>query len=173
MGASSGKTGEARTIVYRKPRLMDASGIHSLVLSSKPLDVNSLYSYLLLTAHFDDTCIVAELDGEIIGYTSAYVHPKKNATLFIWQAAVMERVRKQSVGVSMLMHLLKRPGLSSISWLEATVNPSNTGSVCLCHSLARKLNAACRTSVFFPRDLFGGQPHEEEVLFKIGPFSLH
>jgi L-2,4-diaminobutyric acid acetyltransferase len=168
-GTSSGASG----ILYRVPRLEDGVGIHSLVRDSKPLDLNSLYSYLLLTAHFQDTCVVAELRGEIVGYISAYVHPKSSDTLFVWQVAVSGLVRKQGVGISMLEHLLKRPSLSSVRMLETTVNPSNTGSARLFKALARRLGAPCRTSVFFSRELFEGQSHEEEVLFRIGPFSRY
>ncbi len=173
MNVSSDGAGGMPSIVYRAPTLEDCSSIHSLVQSSKPLDLNSLYSYLLLTAHHGDTCIVAELEGGIVGYVSAYVHPKKDDTLFVWQVAVSERVRKQGVGLSMLTGILKRPGLQSVRWLETTVSPSNTGSSRLFHSLARKLNTSCHTSVYFSRELFEGQSHEEEVLFRIGPFSMY
>lgn len=173
MGASSGKVDGMSGILFRKPRLTDGLGIFSLVRNSKPLDANSLYSYLLLTAHFADTCIVAEHQDEIVGYISAYIHPGKSDTLFVWQVAVSDGVRKRGVGISMLTQLLSRAGLASVRWLETTVTPSNSGSARLFLSLARRLSTSCHTSAFFPRDLFEGQSHEEEVLFRIGPFSTY
>ncbi|HOS29075.1 MAG TPA: diaminobutyrate acetyltransferase [Deltaproteobacteria bacterium] len=173
MDASSGEAYAVPGFIFRKPRLEDGAGIFTLVKNSKPLDANSLYSYLILTAHFGDTCIVVEQKSEIVGYISAYIHPGKKDTLFVWQVAVGEGVRQKGVGMSMLMQLLKRDCLASIRWLETTVTPSNGSSARLFHSLARKLNTSCHTSAFFPRDLFEGQSHEEEVLFRIGPFSKY
>ncbi|MDD2638675.1 MAG: hypothetical protein PHO60_06890, partial [Methanothrix sp.] len=62
MRASLRRTKE---FVLRKPEVSDGAKIFNLVEICKPLDLNSVYSYLLLCHHFADTCVVAELDGEI------------------------------------------------------------------------------------------------------------
>ncbi|MEN6475206.1 MAG: diaminobutyrate acetyltransferase [Syntrophaceae bacterium] len=171
MDSSTGILYDKSGIVFRKPEIKDGAGIYALVKRSKPLDVNSLYSYILLSAHFADTCIVADIQGDIVGYISGFLPPGFDDTLFVWQVAVGEEVRKKGVAISMVKALLQRPCLSGVKWIDTTVTPSNDASTRLFQSLARILSTSLHTSVFFTEDLFEGQSHEEEVLFRIGPFS--
>jgi len=162
---------EERVCCFREPRIEDGPHIHSLIEHSPPLDLNSLYCYLLLADHFRKTCIVAERDGDILGFISAYVHPLKENTLFVWQVAVDETARKQGIGIRMLEELLRRPALHRVSNLETTVNPSNHSSQSLFESFAKRLGVSCNMSILFSEDLFGGTGHEAEILFRIGPFD--
>ena len=165
---------EGEAYCFREPRVEDSRHIHSLIERSRPLDLNSLYCYLLLAEHFRETCVVAERDGHLAGFISAYVHPSRKDTLFVWQVAVDKTVRKQGIGGRMLKHLVKRPSLSFVSYLETTVNPSNQSSRSLFESVAKRLRAPCTTSTLFSEDLFEDTDHEAEILFRIGPFgTLH
>jgi len=163
--------GEEGLYYFREPCIEDGPYIHNLVERSKPLDLNSLYSYLLLTDHFRDTCIIAQREGHIVGFISAYVHPSRKDTLFVWQVAVDSQERGKGVAGKMLDKLLQRSGLKNVSCLETTVNPSNRMSRSLFESFAKKMNAPCNTSVLFPEELFGEGHHEAEILFRIGPFN--
>ncbi|MDD5723965.1 MAG: diaminobutyrate acetyltransferase [Syntrophales bacterium] len=165
---------EESVYCFREPRIEDGRHIHSLIDRSKPLDLNSLYCYLLLADHFRETCVVAEREGHPVGFISGYVHPSKEDTLFVWQVAVDETVRKQGIAGRMLENLVQRPSLKFVSYLETTVNPSNLRSRFLFESFAKRLRAPCTKSTLFPEDLFGDADHEAEILFRIGPFSsLH
>jgi len=161
---------ETEVYHFRKPDISDGPDIYSLIERSKPLDLNSLYSYLLLADHFRDTCIVGERDGKIAGFISAYVPPSRRDTLFVWQVAVDEKERGSGIGSKMLDRLIERPGMDSLSYLETTVNPSNDKSRRLFESFAKRVQAPLTTSVLFPEELFGQGNHEAEILFRIGPF---
>ncbi len=169
--SNPGYHNEENPYFFREPRIGDSRHIHNLIGNSRPLDLNSLYCYLLLADHFRKTCIVAERDGNILGFISAYLHPLKENTLFVWQVAVDETVRKQGVGSRMLEELLKRPELKFVSNLETTVNPSNRSSQSLFESFAKRLGVSCNMSILFSEDLFGDADHEAEILFRIGPFD--
>jgi L-2,4-diaminobutyric acid acetyltransferase len=156
---------------FREPRIKDGRDIHSLIERSRPLDLNSLYCYLLLADHFRRTCVVAERDGHPVGFVSAYLHPSKKDTLFVWQVAVDKTVREQGIAGRMLENLVQRPELSFVSYQETTVNPSNQSSGSLFESFAKRLRAPCTTSALFSEDLFGDTGHEAEILFRIGPFG--
>ncbi len=52
--------------VLREPEAEDGADIWALVRDCKPLDENSMYCNLIQCDHFSDTCIVAELDDEIV-----------------------------------------------------------------------------------------------------------
>jgi L-2,4-diaminobutyric acid acetyltransferase len=158
-------------ITMRKPTTRDGSSIYNLIQSSPPLDLNSLYCYLLICLHFGDTSVIAENDNGIAGFISAYIPPARSDTLFIWQVAVHEHARNSGLATAMIGHILARPETGSIAFIETTVTPSNAASESLFRHVAKKHNTSCRTSTCFPAMLFGAGSHEEEVLFRIGPLK--
>jgi len=157
--------------VLRRPGRSDAAGVHRLVADCPPLDLNSVYAYLLLCEHFRDTCVVACHGKRIDGFVSAYVPPGRPDLLFIWQVAVHGRARGQSLGKAMLRELLARPALQSIRHLETTVGPTNQASRRMFAGLARELGTCSIEEPLFDRTLFGADEHEDEMLLKIGPFG--
>jgi L-2,4-diaminobutyric acid acetyltransferase len=162
---------ENKPINIRKPQIEDGNQIYHLVKKSKPLDINSLYNYLLICAHFDQTSIVAELDDEIIGFISAYINPNQKKTLFIWQVAVHPSVRGQGLATKMIMNILKRDKIKSVEFIETTVTPSNQASMSLFGKIASQLNTNLQKFPFFTSAHFGKSNHEEELLLQIGPLT--
>jgi len=159
-------------IHFRKPEVSDAPSIERLVRFSPPLDVNSLYCYLIICAHFFQTSVVACIGDRICGFISAYIRPDQQDTLFVWQVAVQKECRGKGIAGLMLNDLLSRSYPNPLRYLETTVSPSNHSSKALFSSLAGTYGAPVVRSVLFSTDDFGGQSHEEEVLFRIGPFNL-
>ena len=100
-----GAGGLRRTQQMRPPSRKDGAALHRLISECPPLDLNSLYAYLLLAEHFSDTCVLAEsAGGRIDGFISAYVLPDRPDVLFVWQVAVHARTRP-SVSRAMLRAL--------------------------------------------------------------------
>lgn len=130
--------GEVR---FRTPCRADGQALHALVSECPPLDLNSVYLYLLLTEHFSQTCIVAEDAHGVAGMVSAYRPPGREGVLFVWQVAVHPRVRGQGIGRRMLRLLLARHELSGVRWVETTVGPQNQASRGLFTRLADDLRA--------------------------------
>ena len=160
---------KATSVVYRKPTLADAAAIHALIEECQPLDLNSAYCYMLLSTHFADSCAIAELDGRLLGFVSAYRKPSESAVLFVWQVAVSARARGHGVGKGLLHEILARPEQGGVRHLEATITPSNSASWALFESFAKKQGAGCATQTQFREEDFGGPGHEEEHLLRIGP----
>jgi len=156
----------------RIPQNADASAIHQLIRQCPPLDLNSVYAYLLLTEHHGRTCIVAELGDQIVGFVSAYIPPEKPDVLFVWQVAVHECARGQGLGNKMLSALLARVSDKNIRFVETTVGPSNAASRRMFTRLANDLDSAISESILFEPELFGSDEHEEECLLRIGPIGL-
>lgn len=157
----------------RRPQLDDAKAIHGLIRACPPLDVNSLYVYLLLAHHHPDTCAVAQAPGgELQGFVSAYVPPATPDVLFVWQVAVHESARGLGLGGAMLRSLLERPSLSGVRFIETTVGPDNAASRGMFSSLARRLKTQINESALFETHHFGEQAHEEERLLRLGPLAL-
>lgn len=166
------KEEQGDTLKIRKPQLSDGSLIHDLVSRSPPLDVNSLYSYLLICAHFNHTSAVAEYEEKIVGYISAYIPPQKEDTLFIWQVAVQNRMRSRGVAKKMIINILRREEMQEVKFIETTVSPENDASRALFNGVASHLGTHFSESAFFTRELFADSGHPEEFKLKIGPFSL-
>ncbi len=159
-------------ISFRRPTISDASSIERLIRLSPPLDLNSLYCYLIICAHFPQTSVVAYDADFLCGFISAYIQPDQKDTLFVWQVAVDKAYRGKGIARSMLSSILDRSYPNALRYLETTVSPSNHSSKALFSSLAETLGVPLVQSVLFSADDFDGQSHEEEVLFRIGPFNL-
>ena len=157
--------------LIRLPQVAYAQLMHELVCRCAPLDQNSGYLYLLLADHFSRTCAVAEQSGQLAGFVSAYRHPERAATLFIWQVAVDAGWRRRGLGLRMLESLLGRADLADIAFLETTISPSNAASRQLFERLACNFSAALEVCEHFGPEHFGSKSHEAEQLYRIGPFK--
>ena len=156
-------------IVFRQPRADDGPHLGRLVQQCGSLDTNSTYTYLLLCHHFPDTCAVADVNGNLIGFVTGYLPPKSTKTLFVWQIGVIESMRGHNIAMRLLVELLLRDVCQNISQLEATIGPSNHASRSLFKALARELTAGFSEHLCFDEELFLPEHHESECLVRIGP----
>ncbi len=156
---------------YRQPVAEDGVAVHRLIERCTPLDPNSLYCNLLQTTHFAETSVLAERDGELAAFLSGYVKPGEPEVLFVWQIAVAEKWRGQGLAQCMLKTLLQRPKLRAIQFLETSITPSNQASAKLFRRFAAEHQAALTTSVLFSKAAHFAGTHDDEVLFRIGPFG--
>ncbi len=127
---------------------------------------------MLVCTHFNESSVVVENDGRIVGLVSGYRDPQNPGTLFVWQVAVDASMRGGGVASRMLKALLGRESLRDIRYVETTISPSNRASQNLFRHLARELRAGITDRPCFGRELFGGEAHEDEQLYRVGPFDL-
>jgi L-2,4-diaminobutyric acid acetyltransferase len=159
----------AGPVLLRKPEATDAVRVSDLVASCPPLDQNSTYCNLLQCTDFSDTCVMAERDGEAVGWISGYHPPNEPATLFIWQVAVHKRARGLGLARRMLLELVGRESHDGVSYLKTTITPDNDASRSLFRSFAARTGAPLReTAGFDAKEHFDGR-HASERLITIGP----
>lgn len=159
-------------LTFRCPIAEDGYPVHQLIAACPPLDTNSAYCNLLQCTHFSKTCVIAELNNQVVGWVSGYIEPDNSHTLFIWQMAVSEQARGQSLARKMLQHLLNRSVCRNIEYIETTITVDNAASRGVFNRLAGRLKCELNESEFFTRDKhFGGQ-HDDERLIRLGPFNL-
>ncbi|MGN8159271.1 diaminobutyrate acetyltransferase [Salinisphaera sp. RV14] len=160
---------------FRPPSKQDGAGILHLVHELGVLDVNSAYAYMLIGEHHASTSVVAEIDGELAGFITAYILPEKPDTVFVWQVGVAEAGRGKGLATRMLFQILKRDACADVHYLDTTIGPSNEPSQALFRGLARRLDTEVAESELFSSEMFGDfeadEPHEPEILFRIGPFD--
>lgn len=159
-----------RNITLRKPDSEDGALVHSLIERCKPLDTNSMYCNLLQCSHFRDTAVLAEEEGQIIGFISGYLLPNQPDTLFVWQVAVSEQARGLGLASKMLLELTGRH-TPQIRHLHTSITRGNDASWNTFKRLAKTLNAPLNEQVMFDKEQHLGGQHETEMLVHIGPFN--
>ncbi|MGH3661383.1 MAG: diaminobutyrate acetyltransferase [Micromonosporaceae bacterium] len=168
--------------VFESPNPSDGADLWRLARDSKTLDLNSPYTYLLCASHFADTSVVARVDGRTAGFVFGYLRPDSPDTVFVWQVAVDDAYRGRRLGVGMLQALADRLQPLGCRYLECSVTPDNTASTALFGAFARSRKAPMvndrvlfTAAMFPPAESNPTAPdtnsHQEEVLFRIGPFS--
>jgi len=141
-----------------------------LARESGVLEENAEYTYHMFSHFFREACVIAELDGQPVGFIAGLRTPDDPSRVFVWQIAVDQVARGKGVAAAMLHGLIERLA-PDVEYLEATVTPSNEASERTFRKVARELDVDCETRVLFPGHRFGGPSHEDEVLFSIGPFD--
>jgi L-2,4-diaminobutyric acid acetyltransferase len=157
-------------IRYRASRISDGPRVHRLVKEGDGLELNTCYAYLLLCDHFSDTTLVAERDGELVGFVGAYRPPEREDTVFVWQIGIDASARGRGIASGLLDALVAAPGCEGVTFLEATVTPDNEPSRRLFESFAKRHAASFTWSHGYHEDLFP-QNHAPEQLIRIGPFK--
>lgn len=157
-------------ISLRKPTVTDGSAVHALIARCAPLDTNSMYCNLLQCFHFADTAVVAEMNGQPVGFISGYRLPQKTDTLFVWQVAVDKNARGQGLASRMLQALIEQQG-GEVQHLHTTITKDNEASWNTFRRLARDLNAPLNSHELFNKDEHLGGEHDSEFLIDIGPFD--
>ncbi|QKI82886.1 diaminobutyrate acetyltransferase [Kroppenstedtia eburnea] len=159
-----------KTVRFRKPKEEDGAEVWKLIREAGVLDLNSPYSYLMLCKFFPETCVIAETQGNIVGFVSAFLPQTAEETVFVWQVAVHPSQRGKGLGKALLKELLSRNACSDVRYLEATVSPSNRPSQSLFKGLAKELGTDCKIFECFPENLFPNPGHESEWTYRIGPY---
>jgi len=156
--------------IFRKQKKEDAKKIHKLVKNTNVLDVNSEYLYLLQSTHFNETCSVAEANNDIIGFISGYIYPLNPEVLFVWQVGVDDKFRGQNIAKDLLTNIIDRKLLQGVKYIYTTISPSNIASQKFFEKFAKSLNTEIHKETMFEISDFNNA-HEDEVLYKIGPFK--
>lgn len=152
------------------PFAEDGPAITALIAACPPLDPNSAYCNLLQCSDFAESCIVAERDGAILGWISAYLPPRRPRELFVWQVAVAASARGLGLAGRMLDALLARPELQPLERLTTTITAENGASWALFEGFARRHGVAFERSLRFDRATHFAGAHDTEWQASIGPF---
>ena len=152
-------------IRLRPPTTADAAAIHNLVVRSPPLDVNSLYAYLIWCRDFAETSVVALHDDRLAGFVTGYRPPRDPDTYFAWQSAVDPALTRPGLAFAMMTEVAGRVRRAGARWFETTVNPGNRAVIMLIRKLARHHGGTPEVSTLFESADLGGA-HDPEVRYR-------
>ena len=160
-------TTRPRSLTLRPPQTADGAALWQMTKDSQVLDVNSSYAYLLWCRDFADTSVIAELDGEPVGFVSGYLRPESPTTLMVWQVAVSEAARGHGLASRMLDELVTR---TSAEALETTITADNDASIGLFARLAERHGASREVVPLFTERMYP-DGHDTEYLHRIAPLE--
>jgi L-2,4-diaminobutyric acid acetyltransferase len=161
------KTTRRANVHLRKPTVEDGSDVWELISACKPLDENSMYFNLIQCDHFADTCILAEREGQIVGWISGHIPPEKPDALFVWQVAVSPEARGLGLAGRMLRALFDRPELADVTRIETTITRDNKPSWALFRAFAKKRGGTLTHAPHFERGAHFDGNHATEHLVNI------
>jgi len=151
----------------RMPQATDGAAIWELIRSCQPLDANSMYCNVLQCDHFAETCVLAEFEGEVLGWVSAYVIPNDPETLFVWQVAVSEKARGLGLGTHMLQTILARSACAGVKRLQTTITSDNEASWALFQKLGKVQRSKLGAKPCYRKDRHFQNRHKTENLVTI------
>lgn len=155
-------------VTMRSPVAADGPAVTALIAACPPLDTNSAYCNLLQCSDFADTCVIAERDGGLAGWISAYRPPSDPSRLFVWQVAVAPSARGIGLGGRMLEELVARPAAQHACVMTTTVTETNTASWRMFESFARRRGASFSKAVRFDSAIHFAGAHDTEFEVTIG-----
>ena len=150
-----------------RPRRDDGAAVWALTKACEPLDQNSVYCNLIQCDHFAETCIVAEIDDEIVGWISGYIVPGNPRTLFVWQVAVSKAARGQGLARRMLEGVLARDTCRAVRQIQTTITHDNAASWALFAGFATRSHGALGSEPHFERRAHFDGAHNTEHMVTI------
>ena len=158
-------------IAFREPRAGDGAAMWQVVREGGVLDENSSYAYILFADRFADTCVVAEHDGEVVGFVIAFRPPRDPDVIFVWQIGVHSRVRGQGLARRLLQYLVARDACVGVRYMETNITADNVASQRLFRAFARDAgHSRVEVRPGYAETIFPNG-HESEDLYRIGPFA--
>lgn len=155
-------------MMFRSPTERDGARVWRLLARTGGLERNTCYAYVLLFSDFGQTCLLAEQDGELLGFVLAYRPPTRHEELFVWQIGVAPEARGRGLGTRLLDAVLEQPGCQGVDFLTATVSPDNVASRKMFTAVARRRGVPFSITPRFGAALFA-DPHLDEDQVRIGP----
>ncbi len=159
-----------RNVVFRSPVPADALPVWEMVRDSDGLDTNSLYYYRLWFRDFAETSLVAESEGEVVGFLSGYRRPEEPDVYLVWQEAVRPRHGIPGLGVTLFDRAVERQIQRGARYMETTVSLDNRAILMVINRFAKVRGLTVEKSLLFPAGCFT-DGHHDETLCRVGPLS--
>ena len=115
-------------INIRNPKESEFEKIYNFVSRCKPLESYGDHFYRIMLRYFNNTCLIAEEENNILGFILGVISQTDPKSYFLWQIGVNPEVQGQGIGRKMLEHIEIELKRKNINRIELTIDPENKAS---------------------------------------------
>ena len=155
----------------RAPEGRDEDGIFALAKRTPSQGMRIVHGSLVANRFSPETSVVAELDGELVGWALAYVLPFDPETLFIWKVEVSEDAADNGLASLMLGHLMRQDACSTVTRVQTSIPSDDENSWALFRRFANWQRSQMEIQPFVTQALFPKHRHKNQnlVTIKLAP----
>lgn len=157
----------SRTATIREGQPEDAEAVYRLVAGLKPLIQHTPYTYWLLFKYSSHRCLVAERDGQVVGFVTSFLSDSTPPVLLVWQIGVVPSLRGTGLADRLLDRIAEVGRQVGAAMIEATIEEDNPSSRRAFERLASRLNSELQEVEKISVPSTGGPPGVPEVLYRI------
>lgn len=156
-------------IRVKHPILVESNDMWELA-GKAGLDVNSSYSYLMMTKFFNDRCFVIKENDDVIGFVTGFI--LKDDVYFVWQIAIDPDYQGNRLSQVLLQSAVETlMDKHQIKFIQATVSPDNKASMGLFKAISSKYNTFFAVKEGFTENHFPDDKPEEKLI-QVGPLDI-
>lgn len=151
----------------RPPELEDSARIAALPGGFTSHGISSLRESLMSHDGFRDTSVLAEQDGVLTGFVSAYRLPNDPQTLFVWHVDVAEEARGAGLASLMMGHLMRFPACEGVTRIQTAIRPTDESAWTLFRRFACWQRSCMEVQPFITQALTSLTRHDAELMVTI------
>ncbi|MCQ1528437.1 GNAT family N-acetyltransferase [Lutispora saccharofermentans] len=107
----------------------DIGAVRELIDICKPLDLHTPFTYWILSEYFNNTCMVLEDEGTIVGYAGGIKSSSMEGIFYLWQIGLLSGYRGKGYFSLLLDRIIEEIKKSGCHSLEFSVLSDNYQSI--------------------------------------------
>lgn len=116
----------------------DIGAVRELIDICKPLDLHTPFTYWILSEYFNNTCMVLEDEGAIVGYAGGIKSSSMEGIFYLWQIGLLPGYRGKGYFSLLLDRIIEEIKKSGCNALEFSVLSDNYQSINAFSGYAKK-----------------------------------
>ena len=153
--------------VLRAPVPEDGARIAALAKDFTSGKARDLPETLVGRGAFSETSVLAELDGKLLGWVSAYILPYDPQTLFIWTVEVVKVERNPELSSLMLGYLMRQEPCAGVTRVQTVISCDEDRPWTLFRRFARWQHSRMDIQPYFTQALTPHKRHENDNMVTI------
>lgn len=151
----------------RRPTARDESRLSRIERDVARSGAGAGIGGMACTGALRDTSVLAEVDGEIAGFVSAYLLPYDAETLFVWRVEAPGADRIPGLGSLMIGHLMRQDICRHVTRVQTVLTQDDAPGWALFRRFSRWQGTTMRIQPFITQALEPMKRHEAESLITI------
>jgi len=125
-------------MLIRPMEAKDIGAVRELIDYCKPLDLHTPFTYWVLSEYFNNTCLVLEDEGSIVGYAGGMKSTSVENVFYLWQIGLLPNYRGKGFFSALLDKIIEEVKKLGCDYLEFSVLSDNHQSINAFTNYAKK-----------------------------------